>query len=96
MAQLRSLATVSGFTAISRVLGFLRDMLIARFVGANLITDAFFTAFRFPNMFRRIFGEGAFNAAFVPLFAKKLENDGKKEAIAFGSHTFSMLLSCLA
>ncbi|MDC0312690.1 murein biosynthesis integral membrane protein MurJ [Verrucomicrobiales bacterium] len=91
MAQLRSLATVSGFTAISRVLGFLRDMLIARFVGANLITDAFFTAFRFPNMFRRIFGEGAFNAAFVPLFAKKLENDGKKEAIAFGSHTFSML-----
>ena len=62
MAQLRSLATVSGFTAISRVLGFLRDMLIARFVGANLITDAFFTAFRFPNMFRRIFGEGAFNA----------------------------------
>ena len=66
-------------------------MLIARFVGANLITDAFFTAFRFPNMFRRIFGEGAFNSAFVPLFAKKLENEGKKEAVAFGSHTFSML-----
>ncbi len=66
-------------------------MLIARFIGANLITDAFFTAFRFPNMFRRIFGEGAFNAAFVPLFAKKLENDGKKEAVHFGSNTFSML-----
>ena len=91
MAQLRSLATVSGFTAISRVLGFLRDMLIAKFVGANLTTDAFFTAFRFPNMFRRIFGEGAFNAAFVPLFAKKLENDGKRSAVEFGSHTFSML-----
>ena len=91
MAQLRSLATVSGFTAISRVLGFVRDVLIARFVGANVVTDAFFTAFRFPNMFRRIFGEGAFNAAFVPLFAKKLEAGGKREALKFGSHTFSML-----
>jgi putative peptidoglycan lipid II flippase len=66
-------------------------MLIARFVGANFISDAFFTAFRFPNMFRRIFGEGAFNAAFVPLFAKKLETDTKKKAVEFGSHTFSML-----
>ncbi len=91
MAQLRSLATVSGFTAISRVLGFLRDLLIAHFVGLNHISDAFFTAFRFPNMFRRIFGEGAFNAAFVPLFAKKLEHQGKEKALHFGSHTFSML-----
>lgn len=91
MAHLRSLATVSGFTAISRVLGFLRDVMIARFIGANLVTDAFFTAFRLPNMFRRIFGEGAFNAAFVPLFAKKLEGEGKEKAVAFGSQTFSML-----
>ncbi len=96
MAQLRSLATVSGFTAISRVLGFLRDMLIARFLGASETTDAFFTAFRFPNMFRRIFGEGAFNAAFVPLFAKKLDGEGKKAALHFGSHTFSMLAIVLA
>ena len=91
MAQLRSLATVSGFTAISRVLGFLRDVLIGHFIGVNQMSDAFFTAFRFPNMFRRIFGEGAFNAAFVPLFAKKLENDGEKEAVEFGSNTFSLL-----
>ncbi len=96
MAQLRSLATVSGFTAISRVLGFLRDVFISRIVGISFVTDAFFTAFRFPNMFRRIFGEGAFNAAFVPLFAKKLEGDGKKEAVHFGSHTFSMLGLVLA
>ncbi len=91
MAQLRSLATVSGFTAISRVLGFLRDVLIARFIGANMVSDAFFTAFQFPNMFRRIFGEGAFNAAFVPLFAKKLDGDGKRRALIFGSHIFSLL-----
>ena len=96
MVQLRSLATVSGFTAISRVLGFLRDMMIARFIGANITTDAFFTAFRFPNMFRRIFGEGAFNAAFVPLFAKKLDGEGKANALHFGSHTFSMLAIMLA
>lgn len=90
MPHLRSLATVSGFTAVSRVLGFLRDVLIAQFVSAR-VTDAFFMAFRFPNMFRRIFGEGAFNAAFVPLFARRLEQDGKDAALRFGDHTFSIL-----
>ena len=61
--MLRSLMQVSGFTAISRVLGFVRDILIARYLGSGLLGDAFFSAFRFPNLFRRIFGEGAFNAA---------------------------------
>lgn len=86
---------VSGFTAISRVLGFLRDILIARYLGSGLLGDAFFSAFRFPNLFRRIFGEGAFNAAFVPMFGRRLEKDGKEEAMKFASNAFSTLLVTL-
>lgn len=86
--------TVSGFTAISRVLGFLRDMLVAQFIGAGLVGDAFFAAFRFPNLFRRIFGEGAFNAAFVPMFGKRLGDDAAG-AMRFASRAFSMLLAVL-
>ncbi|HUF61704.1 MAG TPA: murein biosynthesis integral membrane protein MurJ [Verrucomicrobiales bacterium] len=91
MGHFRSLATVSGFTAVSRVLGFVRDILISRFVGANMVTEAFFTAFRFPNMFRRVFGEGAFNSAFVPLFGRRLEENGREDAFRFASQTFSLL-----
>ena len=93
--MLRSLMQVSGFTAISRVLGFLRDILIARYLGSGLLGDAFFSAFRFPNLFRRIFGEGAFNAAFVPMFGRKLEKDGQDEAMKFASNAFSTLLIVL-
>ncbi|MEZ5301057.1 MAG: lipid II flippase MurJ [Verrucomicrobiales bacterium] len=75
--MLRSMFTVGGFTLLSRLLGFLRDMVIARFLGTGMVADAFFAAFRFPNMFRRIFGEGAFNAAFVPIFYRTLEEEGK-------------------
>jgi murein biosynthesis integral membrane protein MurJ len=85
------MATVSGFTAISRVLGFLRDMLIVQYLGAGMVSDAFFSAFRFPNLFRRIFGEGAFNSAFVPLFARELEENGKPQALQFASRTFTIL-----
>jgi putative peptidoglycan lipid II flippase len=77
MALLRSFATVGGYTGVSRVLGFLRDILIADQLGTGPIADAFFVAFRLPNLFRRLFGEGAFNAAFVPLFARRLEQDGE-------------------
>lgn len=66
----RPLVTVSGFTAISRVLGYVRDKLIASYLGAGDISDAFFLALRLPNLFRRLFAEGAFNAAFIPLFSK--------------------------
>lgn len=86
--------TVSGFTLVSRLLGFLRDIMIARFLGTGLVADAFFAAFRFPNLFRRIFGEGAFNAAFVPLFGKKVIDD-REGGIAFASKAFSMLLLVL-
>jgi len=87
--------TVSGFTLVSRIVGFLRDILIARYVGTGVIADAFFAAFRFPNLFRRIFGEGAFNSAFVPLFGKKLAKEGKNSALDFASNAFSVLFIVL-
>jgi hypothetical protein len=93
--MLRAIMTVSGFTLVSRILGFLRDILIARFVGTGPVADAFVVAFRFPNMFRRIFGEGAYNAAFVPLFGRKVEEAGTEEAIKFARNTFSSLLWAL-
>jgi len=89
--MLKSLATVSGFTLLSRVLGLLREVLLARFLGTGMVADAFVVAFRLPNMFRRIFGEGAFNAAFVPLFGRELEENGDEQADRFASQTFSML-----
>ena len=91
MSLLRSMATVSGFTALSRILGFVRDIFMGYFLGTGYAADAFFAAFKFPNIFRRIFGEGAFNSAFVPLFSKELTSKGQKEAIRFASQTFSIL-----
>ena len=64
--MLRGILTVGGWTMASRLLGFARDMLIAAMLGAGPIADAFFVALKLPNLFRRLFGEGAFNAAFVP------------------------------
>lgn len=87
----RAFATVGGLTMVSRLLGFVRDILIAAALGTGVVADAFFVAFRFPNLFRRLFGEGAFNAAFVPLFAKRLEADGEEEACAFASEAMSGL-----
>lgn len=86
--------TVSGFTLVSRLLGFLRDIMIARFLGTGLVADAFFAAFRFPNLFRRIFGEGAFNSAFVPMFGKKVV-ENREEGLRFASQAFSMLFVVL-
>ncbi len=89
--MLRSLATISGFTALSRILGFVRDIFIARYLGTGLAAEAFVAAFRFPNMFRRIFGEGAFNAAFVPLFGRELTERGNVAAQKFARESFSLL-----
>ena len=80
MALYRAFATVGAMTIVSRVLGFVRDMLIAAVLGAGPVADAFFVAFRVPNLFRRLFAEGAFNAAFIPLFAKRLHGEGGKAA----------------
>jgi putative peptidoglycan lipid II flippase len=88
-------ATVGGLTMASRVLGFVRDILIAAALGTGAVADAFFVAFRFPNLFRRLFGEGAFNSAFVPLFAKRLESSGPGAAAAFAEIALSCLLFSL-
>lgn len=88
-------ATVGSWTMASRVLGFLRDILIAALLGAGPVAEAFFVAFRLPNMFRRFFAEGAFNMAFVPLFAKKLEGEGQSAARAFAKDALSGLASVL-
>jgi putative peptidoglycan lipid II flippase len=95
MRLYRSFATVGGLTMVSRVLGFLRDVLIAATLGSGAVADAFFVAFRFPNLFRRLFGEGAFNAAFVPLFAKRLEGEGKEAARAFAEEAMAGLVLVL-
>jgi putative peptidoglycan lipid II flippase len=96
MRIIRNVITVGGFTALSRVFGLVREMLIAHFLGASLVTDAFFVAFKFPNFFRRIFGEGAFNASFVPLFSQKLVTEGKGGAYHFAERVFSVMLCFLA
>jgi putative peptidoglycan lipid II flippase len=92
MKLYRSFATVGGLTLVSRVFGFVRDILIAATLGSGAVADAFFVAFRFPNLFRRLFGEGAFNAAFVPLFAKRLEGEGREAARAFAEQAMAGLV----
>ncbi|MBU0751188.1 MAG: murein biosynthesis integral membrane protein MurJ [Gammaproteobacteria bacterium] len=79
MNLLRTLATVSGMTLLSRVLGFVRDFVIARTFGAGMLTDAFFVAFRLPNLLRRLFAEGAFSQAFVPILAESRTRCGEAE-----------------
>jgi len=78
MNLLKALVTVSGMTLISRILGFLRDAIIAHIFGAGVATDAFFVAFRIPNLLRRMFAEGAFSQAFVPILAETKERQGSE------------------
>ena len=86
---LSGILTVSGWTLMSRVLGFVRDVMIASLIGPGVLMDAFVAAFRLPNMFRRFFAEGAFNAAFVPMFSKRLE--GGDNPLGFASLALSGL-----
>ncbi|MDB9738740.1 murein biosynthesis integral membrane protein MurJ [Candidatus Pelagibacter sp.] len=89
MNLIKSTGTFSFFTIISRLLGYLRDILIAVFLGAGPLTDAFFVAFRIPNTFRRLFSEGTFNAAFVPSYSSVLDN--KKKSQKFANNIFTLL-----
>lgn len=91
MKLYRAFVTVGGLTLVSRVLGFLRDILFAWAFGSGMVADAFNVAFRFPNLFRRLFGEGAFNSAFVPLFAKELEGNGREAARRFAEDSMAGL-----
>ena len=95
MALLRSVATIGGYTLLSRILGFARDVLVAAFVGAGPVADAFFVAFKFPNLFRRLFAEGAFNAAFVPIFAGLAATSGHAAAKRFAEDALAVLLAAL-
>jgi putative peptidoglycan lipid II flippase len=95
VALVRSFATVSSFTMLSRLLGFVRDVMIAAILGAGPLADAFFVAFKLPNFLRRLFAEGAFNAGFVPLFAGTLEAEGKAAARAFAEQAQAVLLAIL-
>lgn len=95
MALLRSAATVGFYTSISRVLGFVREMLTANYLGAGFVADAFFVALRLPNLFRSLFAEGAFNAAFVPLFAGTIAVQGKDEAKRFAEDALAVLVVAL-
>ena len=95
MSLLKSAATVGGLTLVSRVLGFLRDQLIAFTLGTGPVAEAFFVAQRFPNLFRALFAEGAFNSAFVPQFARRIEGEGQSAAHKFAMEIFSALLAWL-
>ena len=91
MSLFKSIATFGGFTLISRLTGFMRDVVLANFLGAGAVSDAFFVAFKLPNLFRNLFAEGAFSAAFVPMISQKLVSDGKKKSIFFASQAISVL-----
>jgi putative peptidoglycan lipid II flippase len=95
MSLFRAAATIGGFTMISRVLGFIRDLLIAAALGAGPVSDAFFVATRLPNMFRSLFAEGAFSTAFVPVFTRKLHADGADGARYYAEEALSLLLAGL-
>ena len=91
MNLVRALVTVSGMTLLSRILGFVRDFVVARAFGAGLATDAFFIAFRLPNLLRRMFAEGAFSQAFVPILAEYRNRRGPEETKRLVDHVASVL-----
>ncbi|MBN3073385.1 murein biosynthesis integral membrane protein MurJ [Pectobacterium brasiliense] len=96
MNLLKSLAAVSSMTMLSRVLGFVRDAIVARIFGAGMATDAFFVAFKLPNLLRRIFAEGAFSQAFVPILAEYKSQQGDEATRTFLAYVSGMLTLILA
>jgi putative peptidoglycan lipid II flippase len=91
MNLFKAATTVGGWTAISRILGMVREMLMSHYMGASIMSDAFVVAFKFPNFFRRFFAEGALNAAFVPQFSGKLLEDGSVAAKKMATDIFSIM-----
>ena len=89
MNLIKSTGTFSFFTIISRLLGYVRDILIAVFLGTGPLADAFFVAFRIPNTFRRLFSEGTFNAAFIPSYSSLVD---KQKSENFANNIFNLLL----
>lgn len=95
MSLVRKFATVGGATLGSRIFGFARETMMAAALGTGPMADVFYAAFRFPNLFRRLFAEGAFNAAFVPLFSKEIETNGVEGAKRFSEEVLGVLFSAL-
>src|SRR6185437_9587428 len=87
--MLRRLASVGGYTLLSRIAGFVRDIIMAAVLGDGLLSDAFFVAWRLPNSFRGIFAEGAFNVAFIPRYAAAREKRGEEAAARFADNIYS-------
>jgi putative peptidoglycan lipid II flippase len=92
---LKSILTVGAVTLVSRIFGFIRDILVAATLGAGIGADVFFVAFKMPNLFRRLFAEGAFSLAFVPMFSGRLEDEGIESARKFAEQALSVLFSIL-
>jgi putative peptidoglycan lipid II flippase len=96
MNLVKATGTIGGLTLVSRIAGFGREMLMSRIMGASWQADAFFVAFRLPNTFRRLFGEGAFSAGFVPLYSQRLHgNDGEVEAKLFSEEVLAVFVPTL-
>ena len=95
MNLLKATGTIGGLTLVSRIAGFAREMVMARVLGAGFYTDAFLVAFRLPNTFRRLFGEGAFSAGFVPLYSQRLQSGGDEEARHFSEEVLAVFLPTL-
>ncbi len=95
MNLLKALATISGMTLLSRILGFVRDFVIARIFGAGMLTDAFFVAFKLPNLLRRLFAEGAFSQAFVPILGEYKNKRGEQETRQLVDHVATLLFLVL-
>ena len=95
MKLVKAMATVAGLTGLSRIFGFLRDILTAAMLGAGPIADAFFVALKLPNLFRRVTAEGAFSVSFVPLYSEKVSKEGEEAAAKFSGEAFAVMLSIL-
>ena len=89
---IKVISILSSLTLLSRILGYLRDLLIAKVVGAGLVSDCFFIAFKLPNLFRRLFAEGSMNSAFIPVVSGVKQKLGRIESDRFFSKIFSLLI----
>ena len=90
--MIRNIFSVGGWTVASRLTGFFRDMALAALLGGGALNDAYVAAIKLPNQFRQIFGEGSFNAAYLPTYTSVLERQGPEEAGRFASQVFTLLL----
>ena len=96
MKLIKAMATVGGLTGVSRIVGFIRDVMTAFFLGAGPIADAFVVALKLPNFFRHVTAEGAFSVSFVPLYSETLQKEGEEEAGKFAGQAFMTMLAILA